>query len=157
MLNRASTALSWSRLIGITSGIFGVAVILGAADQVFAAGSFGPIARPSVFIALICGCAFLFLAFLLFAGREWARRRLLLATYVTLALVTVSFSIMIFQLSVVPSTSQPSRGLVGGGCALVAFLTPPAFLLAALHHTDVRRAFQPKNASSRTMKRIATD
>jgi len=155
MLNRTSIALSWPRVIGITSGIFGVAVTLGSAGQVFAADSFGPIARPSEFIALICGCAFLFLAFPLFAGREWARRGFLLATYVTLALVAISFSIMIFQLSVVPSTPHPGRVLVGGGCALFIFLTPPAFILAALHHSDVRRAFQPTNASNQSMERTA--
>ena len=148
--------LSWPRLVGIASGTFGAAVTVATAAQLSMANSFGVLDIPRQFIPAICGCVFLFLAFPLFTGRGWARRALLLATYYTLAALAISFSLMVFQLSWSPSTSHPGLSFVIGACALVGVLTPPAFLLAALHHADVRRAFQPKSASNQTMQPTAS-
>src|SRR5439155_3465825 len=136
MLKHTSTVLSWSRLIGVASGTFGAALTAATAAQLSAASSFRILDRPSEFIAMICGCVFLFLAFPLFTGRAWARRALVLATYFTLAALALSFSLMVFQRSRLPSTSHSGLSLVIGACALVGVLTPPAFLLAALHHAD---------------------
>jgi hypothetical protein len=99
---------------------------------------------------MICGCVFLFLAFPLFTGREWARKALLLAIYITIA---ISFSLMVFQQS--SSASHPALRLLIGGCALVAALTPPAFILAVLHHADIKRAYRTNEAPDQAMERTA--
>jgi hypothetical protein len=46
---------------------------------------------------------------------------------------------------------HPGLRFVIGVCALVTLLTPPAFVLAVLHHADVRRAFKPHDASNPPM------
>ena len=157
MLKRASTALSWPRVVALVSGTFGAAVTAATALQVSAASSFRPVDRPPELIALICGCVFLFLAFPLFTGREWARRVLLVAIYCTLAVVAISFCLMLFQqarwLSASHSVSASWTWI--GICALVALLTPPAFILAALHHADVRRAFRARDASNHALQPTA--
>src|SRR5205809_6991333 len=152
MLKRTGVILTWQRLVGLASGTFGAAVTVAAAAQVSMANSLGPLDRPPEFIALICGCVFLFLAFPLFTGREWARRALLLTTYCTLAAVAISFSLMLSQQARSPSASHPGLSLVIGVCALVSFLIPPAFILAVLHHADVRRAFQGREASNQSLQ-----
>src|SRR6266403_5569445 len=99
MLKHTTTTLSWSRLIGVASGTFGAALAVATAAQFSAASSFRILDRPPEFITLICGCVFLFLAFPLFAGREWARRALLFATYCILAALAIFLSFTVFQQS----------------------------------------------------------
>ena len=149
MLKRTHVTLSWQRLVGLTSGTFGAAVTVASAVQVSMANSLGPLNRPPEFIALFCGCVFLFLAFPLYAGREWARRALLVLTYCVLSALAIFLFFTILPHSRTASASVHS-GLrfVIGVCALVTFLTPPAFVLAVLHHADVRRAFQPHDTSN---------
>ena len=148
MLKRIRVTLTWQRLIGLASGTFGGGVAIATGAQLSMANSFGVLSRPREFIPAICGCVFLLLAFPLYTGRDWARRVLLLATYCTLVAIAISFSFVVFQQPRSPSASHPGLSFVVGVCALVCVLTPPAFLLAALHHADIRRAFQRKNASN---------
>ena len=155
MQTRSPVTLSWPRLIGVASGIFGAALTAAFAAQLSASNSVRVVQGPAGFIPVICGCAFLFLAFPLFTGREWARRALLLTIYCTLAALVISFSLMVIQRSRLPFTSDPVLSLLIGACALVGVLTPPAFLLAALHHADVRRAFEDPKASNQAMERTA--
>jgi hypothetical protein len=60
---------------------------------------------------------------------------------------------MVFQQARSPSASHPTIEVLIGLSALVAILTPPAFVLAVLHHRDVRRAFQAQDASNQAMER----
>jgi hypothetical protein len=158
MLKRTRMTLSWQRLIGIASGTFGAALTVATAAQLSLAGSFAALTlgrTPAVYSA-ICGCVFLVLAFPLFTGREWARRALLLTTYCIVAALAIFLSHTVFQRSRSSSASvYPSLRFVIGICALISFLTPPAFLLAVLHHVDVRRAFQSKNASNPALQPTA--
>src|SRR5882724_8441131 len=155
MLKRTRMTLSWQRLIGVASGTFGAAVAIATAAHISAAGSLRAQTLPG-FIALICGCVFLFLAFPLYTGREWARRALLLTTYCVLAVLAIVLLVTVLQQSRSSSASvHPGLRFVMGVCALVSFLTPPAFLLAVLHHADVRRAFQAKDASNQAMQPTA--
>src|SRR5439155_2741582 len=132
MLKHASITLSWSRLIGLASGTFGAALTAATAAQLSAASSFRILDRPPEFIASICGCVFLFLAFPLYTGREWARRALLLTTYCILAALAIFLLVTVLQQSwLSPASVHPGLRFVMGVCALVSFLTPPAFLLAA--------------------------
>jgi hypothetical protein len=146
--------LFWPRLAGIASGVFGASLAVASAAQFWAADSFRGQGLPG-FVASICGCLFLFLAFPLYAGREWARRALLLTMYSVLAALAISFSLMVVQQAWSPSASHRTLRLLIGLCALVAILTPPAFVLAVLHHRDVRRAFQAQDASNQAMERTA--
>jgi hypothetical protein len=155
MLNRTRVTLSWQRLIGVASGTFGAAVTVATAVQVSVAGSLRGQTLPEL-ITLIGGCVFLFLAFPLFAGRDWARRALLVTTYCIAAALAIFLSPTVFQqLRSSPVSVYPGLRFVIGVCALVCFLTPPAFLLAVLHHPDVRRAFQAKNASNHALEPTA--
>src|SRR5438876_7789457 len=139
MQMRTRVTLSWQRLIGVASGTFGAAVAVGTAAQLSVAGSLRALTLPEL-ITSICGCVFLFLAFPLYTGREWARRALLLTTYCVLAALTIVLLVTVLQQSRSSSASlHPGLRFVMGVCALVSFLTPPAFLLAVLHHADVRR------------------
>jgi hypothetical protein len=155
MQTRSPVRLSWPRIIGVASGIFGAALAAAFAAQLSASNSVRVVQSPAGYIPVICGCVFLFLAFPLFTGREWARRALVFSTYCTLAALAISFSFMVIQRSCLPSAPHSGASLVIGACALVAALTPPAFLLAALHHADVRRTFQDPKASNHAMKRTA--
>lgn len=155
MQTRAPVTLSWPRLIGVASGIFGAALTVAFAAQLSVSHSFRVVQGPAGFIPVICGCVFLFLAFPLFTGRAWARQALLLATYCVLAALAISFSLMVFERSRLPSESHSGLSLVIGACALVGVLTPPGFLLAALHHADIRRAFQAPKASNQAIERTA--
>jgi hypothetical protein len=146
--------LSWPRLVGVASGVFGASLAVASAAQFWAADSFRGQGLPG-FVASISGCLFLFLAFPLYAGREWARRALLLTTYSVLAALATSFSLMVVQQAWSPSTAHPTLRLLIGLCALLALLTPPGFLLAVLHHPDVRRVFQAQDASNHAMERTA--
>jgi hypothetical protein len=157
MLARIRVTLTWQRLIGLASGMFGGAVSIATAANLSIANSLGVLSRPPDFISAICGCVFLFLAFPLYAGREWARRALLVLTYCVLGTLAISvFIVVILPRSRATYTSvHPVLGFVIGLCALVAFLTPPAFVLAVLHHADVRRSFQPHDASNQTLQPTA--
>lgn len=152
MLKRTGNSLSWPRLAGIASGVFGASLGVASAAQFWAADSFRGQGLPSS-VAAVCGCLFLFLAFPLYAGRDWARRAFLATTYFVLAAIAISFSLMVVQQAWSPSASHPTLGLLIGLCALVALLTPPAFVLAGLHHRDVRRAFQAQDTSNQAMER----
>ena len=157
MLKRTGVTSTWPRLVGLASGTFGTAVTVATAAQVSMANSLGPLNRPPEFIALICGCVFLFLAFPLYTGREWARRGLLLTAYCIVVTLAILLSPTVFQQSQSSSVSGcPGLCFVIGLCALVSVLTLPAFLLAVLHHADVRRAFQAKDASNKTMQPTAS-
>ena len=149
---RALVSLSWPRLIGVASGTFGAALMVATAAQVSASGSLRA-QTLSENVALICGCAFLFLAFPLYTGRDWARRALLLTIYSTLSAVAISFSLMVVQLS--SSASHPALRLLIGACALVGVLTPPAFVLAVLHHADIKRAYRTNEASNQSLQPTA--
>ena len=153
MQTRSPVTVSWPRLIGLASGIFGAALTAAFAAQLSASNSIRVVQSPAGFIPVISGCVFLFLAFPLFTGREWARRALLLAIYATLAAVAISFSLMVVQRS--SSASHPALSLLIGACALVGVLTPPAFILAVLHHADIKRTYQPDEASNQAMERTA--
>jgi hypothetical protein len=145
MLKLKRVTLSWPGVIGAASGTFGAAVTIASAARLLVTGSLRAQTLPD-FMTSICGCVFLFLAFPLYAGREWARRALLLTTYCILAALAIFLSYTVFQQW--RQSSAPVypglRFLIGVG-AVVSFLTPPAFLLAVLHHADVRRAFQAKS------------
>ena len=154
MLKRTVNSLSWPRLAGIASGVFGASLAGASAAQFLAADSFRGQGLPGS-VASVCGCLFLFLAFPLYAGRDWARRALLVTTYCVLAAVAISFSLMVVQQAWSPPPSHPTLRLLIGLCALVAILTPPAFVLVVLHHPDVRRAFQAQDASNQAMERTA--
>jgi uncharacterized membrane protein len=154
MLKRTCVTLSWQRLIGVASGTFGAAVTVATGAQLSMAGSLRAQTLPGL-IASIFGCVFLFLAFPLFTGREWARRALLLATYSVLAALAISFSFMVVQQVRSSSASHPALRLLIGACALVALLAPPAFILAVLHHADIKRAFRTKDASNQSLQPTA--
>ena len=154
MLTRNRSSLSWPQLTGIASGVFGVSIAGASAAQFWAADSFRGQGLPSS-VAAVSGCLFLFLAFPLYAGRDWARRVCLVTTYCVLAAIALSFSLMVVQQAWSPSASHPTLGVLIGLSALVAILTPPAFVLVVLHHRDVRRAFQAQDASNQAMERTA--
>ena len=151
MLKPTRRTLSWPRLIGVASGTFGGAVAIATAAHLSATDSLRAQTLPGLIISIF-GCVFLFLAFPLYTGREWARRALLLTAYCIVVTLAILLSPTVFQQSQSPSVSG-CRGLcfVIGLCALVSVLTPPAFLLAVLHHADVRRAFQAKDASNQAL------
>ena len=155
MLKRARMALPWPRLIAVFSGVFGAAVAVATATKISVAHSLRAQTGPEL-VASICGCFFLFLAFPLYAGRDWARRALLLTTYCIVAALAIFASPTIFS---EPHSSKLSFQsipyLVVSACALVAFLTPPAFLLAVLHHPEVRLSFQKKDASNQALQPTA--
>jgi hypothetical protein len=150
---RTFVRLSWPRLIGVASGTFGAALTAAFAAQLPMSHSARELQSSVQLVPMICGCVFLFLASPLFAGREWARKALLLAIYLTLAALAISFSLMVVQRSA--SASHTVLRLLIGGCALVAVLIPPGFILAVLHHADIRCAFQDPNASNQPIERTA--
>jgi hypothetical protein len=150
-MKRGSIELSWPRLIGVASGIFGAAVGLGTVAQLALANSFRVLDNPPQFITSLCGCVFLFLAFPLYTGREWARRALLLVTYCIVVALGIFLCFTLFQESRWPSAVHSSLRFVIGICALIDFLIPLGFLLAVLHHADVRHAFQTKSASNHAL------
>ena len=154
MLTRNRSSLSWPRLAGIASSVFGASLAIISAAQFWAADSFRGQGLPSS-VAAVSGCLFLFLAFPLYAGRDWARRAFLATIYFVLGAIAISFALMVVQQASSPSASHPTLELLIGLCALVALLTPPAFVLAVLHHRDVRRAFQAQDASNQAMERTA--
>jgi hypothetical protein len=156
MLKRIRVTLTWQRLIGLASGTFGGAIAIAAAAQLSMANSFGVLSRPRESITAICGCVFLLLAFPLYTGRDWARRALLVLTYCVLGALAIFLFFTILPHAQTPSASvHPGLRFVIGVCALVTFLTPPAFVLAVLHHADVRRTFQPHDASNQALQPTA--
>jgi hypothetical protein len=148
--------LTWQKLIGVSAGVFGAAVAVSFGAELSVANSLRAytVDRPAQFMASVCGCLFLFLAFPLYTGREWARRGLLLTTYCITGAIAVSFFLYVYHQSR-SSSVHPGVRFVIGVCALVALLTPPAFVLTVLHHADVRRAFQAKNASNQSLEPTA--
>lgn len=156
MLKRIHVTLTWQRLIGLASGTFGGAVTIATGAQLSMANSFGVLSRPRELITAICGCVFLLLAFPLYTGREWARRALLVLTYCVLGALAIFLFFTILPHSRTASASvHPGLRFVTGVCALVTVLIPPAFLLVVLHHADVRRAFQPHDASNQALQPTA--
>ncbi|MFN2476956.1 MAG: hypothetical protein ABR526_11540 [Chthoniobacterales bacterium] len=150
MLTRTSAPVPWPRLIGVACGTFGGAITLAAAIRLSDIGSFRAQTLAEVVFS-ICGAAFLFLAFPLYTGREWARRALVVLTYCITVAIGISFSASVFQQY---RLSQPHvHTVVAGVCAVISVLTPPAFLLAVLHHDDIRCSFQAQNASNQAMQR----
>ena len=97
---------------------------------------------------VLCQCAFLVLAFPLYVGRAWARRALLFTAYCFL------IAFVIFESPSIASRYHGAR-LPIGLCLLVATITPYAFFLAVLHHSDIRRAFQSRAASNQTLELTA--
>ncbi len=154
MQTRIPLTLSWPRLIGLASGTFGAALVTAFGAQLAMANSARELQGSGQLIPLICGCVFLFLAFPIFAGREWARKALLVAIYLTLAAVALSFSLMVVHRSA--TGSHAGLWLLIGACAIVAVLIPPGFILAVLHHADVRRAFHDPKASNQSVELTAT-
>ena len=155
MQTRTSERLSWPRLIGVASGTFGAALATAFAAQLPMSHSARELQSSVQLVPMICGCVFLFLAFPLYAGREWARRALLATIYCTLAALAISFSLMVFHQSRSPSSSHPDLRVLIGLCALIAVLTPPGFVLAALHHADVRGAFRANATSNKSLEPTA--
>ena len=151
MPGRTPIRLSWPRLAGIASGIFGSSLAVGTAGQILAADSFRGPGLPGLIISIF-GCVFLFLALPLYAGREWSRRTLLLMIYAALATIAIPFSLAVFREASTIYASHPTRSLLIGLSTLVAVLTPAAFILAVLHHRDVRCAFQAPDASNEPRK-----
>jgi hypothetical protein len=143
MQTRKFVTLSWPRLIGVASGTFGAALAAAFVAQLAMSHSARELEGPAQFIPMVCGCVFLFLAFPLFTGREWARKALLFAVYFTLAALAISFCFLVVQRSA--SASHPTLRLLIGACALVAILAPPALILAVLHHADIRRAYHERS------------
>jgi hypothetical protein len=142
MQTRRPVTLSWPQLIGIASGTFGAALAAAFAAQLAMSSSVRELQGSAQLIPMLCGCVFLFLAFPLFTGREWARKALLLAIYLTLAALAISFSLVVIHRS--SPAPHSALWLLIGACTLVATLTPPAFILTVLHHAEVQRAFQAK-------------
>ncbi len=138
--------LSWPRLIGVASGTFGAVLAAAFAAQLALSNSARGLQGSAQFIPMICGCVFLFLAFPLFTGREWARKALLVAIYFTLAALAISFWLLVVQRSAFGSDA--ALRLLIGACALLAVLIPPGFILAVLHHADIRRAYRMNEASN---------
>jgi|ERR1041385_2756470 hypothetical protein len=134
---------SWPPLIGIASGTFGAAGAIASGFLLLE----GPLRGPSL-ASTFCSCAFFFLAFPTYVGRDWARRALILTTY---CIVTVLAAFLFSTIA----PRYPGVSFAIAVCALVFYLTPAAFFLAVLHHPDVRRAFGPKDASNQAMERTA--
>jgi hypothetical protein len=151
--------ISWPRLLGVSSGIFGAAVTAAFVAQLAIAHSF----RAPTFYGLaqlaasICGCVFLLLGFPLCRGREWARRALLIATYCIVTALVIFLFLGIFYESR-PSSADVypnSVRIIYGVCTFVCILTPAVFFLFVLHHPDVRRAFQTAKASNQALQPTA--
>jgi hypothetical protein len=158
MLKRADSRSSWPRLIGIASGTFGAALTAATLAEFAVVSSRPAHAFATTFqqISSFCGFAFFALAFPLYTGREWARRALLVLTYCVLVALASSF--LLFAVSHPPTGSASgyfSLQFLIGVCALVSFITPPAFLVAVLHHADVRRAFKARGASNQALELTA--
>ena len=142
--------LSWARLIGIVSGTFGAGAAATTVVQLCTVGLRETLVSANIFV--ICGWVSLLLAAPLYAGREWARRVLLL----TSSCVFVGFAILVILLVSKkplspPELAHPYLRPLTLLCGTISFLTPPVFILAVLHHSDVKRAFRSRNASNHAM------
>jgi len=154
MMKRVLIELSWPRLVGIASGIFGGSLVVSSAAEFWEASSFRAHGSAGVVLLLI-GCVFFFLAFPLYAARGWARRAFLLVTFSVLVLLAISFTLMVVHQSWSSSVSHPALRLLIGLCALVAALTPPLVVLLVFLRPDVARAFQAPPSSNHAMERTA--
>ncbi len=147
--------LSWARLIGMVSGTFGAGAAATTVVQLCTVGLRETLASGNIFV--ICGWVSLLLAVPLYAGREWARRVFFLRRYC----VFVGFAILVpLLLSHKPRSpaelAHPYLRTLTLISGTISFLTPAIFILAALHHSDVRRAFQSRNASNQAMQPTAS-
>ena len=147
--------LSWQRLIGIASGVFGGGIAAATVVRICTVGLRGTLGSWDIF--WICGWVSLLLAVPLYAGRAWARRVLLLTSYCMFVGLAILLALL---LSKKPLSSaelahpclRPLVLLFG----MISFITPPAFILAVLHHSDVRRAFRSRSASNQAMQPTAS-
>src|ERR1044071_923652 len=105
MLRRMHINLSWPRLIGIASGIFGGSLVVSSAAEVWEASSFRAHGSAGLGLLLL-GCVFFFLAFPLYAARAWARLAFLLVTLGVLVLLAISFTLMVVHQAWSPSVSH---------------------------------------------------
>jgi hypothetical protein len=147
MMKRMSIEVSWPRLVGIASGVFGSSLVVSSVAEFWEASSFRAHGSAGLVLLLI-GCAFFFMAFPLYAARAWARRAFLLVTSSVLVALAISFTLMVVRQSWSPSVSHPALRLLTGFCALVAALTPPVFVLLVFLRPDVARAFQSPKSSN---------
>jgi hypothetical protein len=154
MLERMHIELSWPRLAGVASGVFGGSLVVSSAAEFWEASSFRAHGSAGL-VLLICGCLFFFFAFPLYAARAWARRAFLLVTFSVLVVLAISFTLMVVHQALSPSVPHPALRLLIGLCALVAVLTPPAVVLLVFLRPDVKRAFQAQDASNQTIERTA--
>jgi hypothetical protein len=155
MVRRADRSLSWPRLIGIASGTFGAALTVATLAQFAVANSLPThtFATTSQQVVSFCGCVFFVLAFFLYTRREWARRALLVLTYCVLgALAIVLFLTLLPHSRTASASVHPGLRFLIGICALITVLTPGAFVLAVLHHADIRHAFRWENASNQVLE-----
>jgi hypothetical protein len=124
--------------------MYGVAVSVATGSRMAAIGALRSETFP-VFITAMGGFVFLFLAFPLYTGRDWARRAVLVASCCIIGALIIVIYPTVFPPGRLPSASiYVGLQCLIGVCSLVSFLTPPAFFVAVLHHPDVRRAFHTK-------------
>jgi hypothetical protein len=154
MMERVHIELSWPRLAGIASGVFGGSLVVSSAAEFWEASSFRAHGSAGLVLFLL-GCVFFFLAFPLYAARAWARLAFLLVTFSILVLLAISFTLMVVYQAWSPSVSHPALRLLIGLCALVAALTPPIVVLLVFLRPDVARAFQPPKSSNQAIERTA--
>ena len=152
MLKRMRIELSWPRLAGIASGVFGGSLVVSSAAEFWEASSFRAHGSAGL-VLLLLGCVFFFLAFPLYSARDWARRAFLLVTFSVLVVLAISFTLMVVHQARSPSVSHPALRLLIGLCALVAALTPPIVVLLVFLRPDVANAFQAPESSNQAMER----
>jgi hypothetical protein len=154
MLERVHIKLSWPRLVGIASGVFGGSLVVSSVAESWEASSFRAHGSAGL-VVLLYGCLFLFLTFPLYAARAWARRAFLLVTFSLLVVISISFSLMVVHQAWSPSVPHPTLRLLTGLCALVAALTPPSVVFIVFLRPDVKGAFQTQDASNHPIERTA--
>ena len=146
--------LSWERLIGIASGTFGSGIAAATVVRLCAVGLQGTLRSADIFG--VCGWLLLLLAVPLYAGREWARRLLLLTSYCMLVGFAILLVLLLSKKPLSPSElAHPYFRPLTLICGTLSFLTPAVFILAVLHHSDVRRAFRSRNASNHALEPTA--
>jgi hypothetical protein len=147
--------LSWERLIGIASGTFGGGIAVATVVQLCTVGLRGTLLSGNIF--WLCGWAFFLLAVPLYAGREWARRLLLLTSYCMFIGLAILVPLLVSHKPRSPSElAHPYLRPLTFICGAISFFTLPVFILAVLHHFDVRRAFRSRNASNQAMQPTAS-
>lgn len=132
--------LSFPRLAGVASGVFGGSILISSGIEMWEASSFRAHGWSGL-VFLLIGSLFLFLAFPLCAAREWARRAFLLVTFSVLVLLAIFFMLMVIHQSWTPSVSHPNLRFLIGLCAFLGIFTPPTVVLLVFLHPDVASAF----------------